>query len=351
VRAKQSFTALGTQSCFGVLTPKPISHAIHSRFHWQGVTDRNTTHPGELPLEAGRSQPSPAAGGGEGLLHDARNLMGTIGLYCDLLSMPGVLKPEHRQYPEELRLLGARSKALIEHLMESLFALEGEAGEAGCSMCVERPDSVDPAAYSRLQSGGTGGGLRGSGKPASLRSVVERCSGLLMRVANGRTMEITYGPAAVMPVRAPEEAVERILVNLVRNAVAALSGGERGEGRKKAISIVVGPVVSRVGEHSPWPFQRVRLVVEDAGCGMSPQQVEHLLDGHGARSRGGHGIGFCVVRELVAASDGEIRVMSQPEMGTVVQIEWPMAAKSAEEAETTDRLPGEILKQMEATRS
>ena len=65
----------------------------------------------------------------EGLLHDARNLMGAIGLYCDLLSMPGVLQPEHHGYAEELRLLGTRSGALIQHLMEqrmpSSYALEG----------------------------------------------------------------------------------------------------------------------------------------------------------------------------------------------------------------------------------
>jgi hypothetical protein len=35
--------------------------------------------------------------------------------------MPGVLKPEHRNYPEELRLLGTRSGALIEHLIQLLF--------------------------------------------------------------------------------------------------------------------------------------------------------------------------------------------------------------------------------------
>ena len=46
--------------------------------------------------------------------------MGAIKLYCDLLSMPDVLKPEHRHYAEELSLLSTRSEALIQHLIQLL---------------------------------------------------------------------------------------------------------------------------------------------------------------------------------------------------------------------------------------
>jgi hypothetical protein len=46
--------------------------------------------------------------------------MGALRLYCDLLSMPGVLKPEHSHYAVELRLLNTRSEALIEHLIQLL---------------------------------------------------------------------------------------------------------------------------------------------------------------------------------------------------------------------------------------
>ena len=285
---------------------------------------------------------------GEGLLHDARNLMGTIGLYCDLLSMPGVLKPEHREYPEELRLLGARSKSLIDHLMQSLFALEDRD-----TAPVDSPRARVEETSSRrgAKSGKTGGGREDTVKPVSLRSVVERCSGLLSRVANGRTIEIEYGPAAAVAVRVRDEVVERILVNLVRNAAAAMgaqtSPSDQSalgilENSPAAIRILVGPLVSSVGEHKPWPFQRVRLVVEDTGRGMDTQQLQRLLAGTGARSRRGHGIGFGVVLDLVAASGGEIRVMSEPQIGTRVQIEWPIVAM-AEAGNGTGNLPDAAL--------
>src|ERR1019366_3115065 len=119
----------------------------------------------------------PASVRGEGLLHDARNLMGTLGLYCDLLSMPDVLKPEHRQYADDLRLVGTRSGALIEHLIEHLAQSHANKG------------TLHPV------------------KPVSLRGVVERCSGLLSLVADGCAIEVGYGEAAAAPVEVAEEAV------------------------------------------------------------------------------------------------------------------------------------------------
>src|SRR5580658_9470769 len=48
---------------------------------------------------------------GAGLAHDAGNLLGALSLYSDLLSMPGVLHEEHREYAAELRMLSDRSWA------------------------------------------------------------------------------------------------------------------------------------------------------------------------------------------------------------------------------------------------
>lgn len=168
---------------------------------------------------------------GDGLLHDARNLVSAIGLYCDLLSMPGVLRPEHRKYSDELRLLGTRSQEMIEHLMDSL-ATRTTSSVQDAGTVRQRVD----VKYGERRRGARQLGYRA--EAVSLRSIVERCSGLLSRVANGRAIDANYGPAANMPVRIAEESVERILVNLVRNASAAL-GEERA-----AIRISVG---SRAG--------------------------------------------------------------------------------------------------------
>jgi signal transduction histidine kinase len=271
---------------------------------------------------------------GEGMLHDARNLVGAIGLYCDLLAMPGVLKPEHSQYSEELRHLGARSGALIDALMRSL--LTRERSKDLCPAARATVAEIDSAARREPEEVEGPLGAASLVKPVSLRGIVDRCSGLLRRVANGRVLALEFGPAAAAPVRVPEEAVERILVNLVRNAVVAMEhcGPVHDSAGKTAggIRITLGMLASRVGGARPWPFQQVRLSVEDSGCGMSSRQVEWLLSGSRQPS-GTHGIGFRVVRELVAASDGELQVMSAVGSGTRVQIEWPVAAASDRDLE------------------
>jgi hypothetical protein len=97
-----------------------------------------------------------------------------------------------------------------------------------------------------------------------------------------------------------------------------------GDDTPGAIRIGVGHLINRVEDPKPWPLRRVRLTVEDSGCGMTQEQLDRIVCGDRAPSRGSHGIGFRVVRELVGASNGDLRVMSAPSVGTRVQIEWPV---------------------------
>lgn len=331
MRAKQSFTATEIYSSPENITPLPIRAGAPCLTQWR-ASDFDPRLPQSPPQpERCAANPSPPpvsfSLNGEELLHDARNLLGTLGLYCDLLSMPGVLKQEHRQYADDLRLVGTRSGALIERLIHHLVQTNA----------VPEDQAVARASDSVAHDGAEAD--FSLSKPVSLRRVVERCSGLLSRVAGQRSIEVEYGEAAAIPVDICEEAVERILVNLVRNASAAL--GDRRSSAEPAgldgnclcgglnpasIRIGVGLLANRIGDPKPWPFRRVRITVEDSGRGMTLQQLETLVSVTRPPSREGHGIGFRVVQQLVAQSNGELRVMSAPGVGTCVQIEWPIAA-------------------------
>lgn len=323
MRAKQSFIANGMYSKIGTAT----FHRPHPATQHRCPLGLSTPQAGVVSDDSAPNQSSPPTlVEKEGLLHDARNLIGTIGLYCDLLAMPGVLKPEHAEYPKELRLLGERSASLIDHLMQMLLTRQD--AEVSCPVLARRfSDSQGCTAATTRQTPLMPENERLIA-PIALGSVVDRCSGLLTRVASGRRVEVLCGPAASTPVRVSEEAVERILVNLVRNASAAMGGGDARD--LTPIRVTVGLLASRVGELKPWPFQRVRLSVEDAGCGMNNEQLHALLRGDEEPRQDGHGIGFRVVRELVTASGGELQVMSAPDCGTRVQIEWPVAAYADE---------------------
>jgi signal transduction histidine kinase len=366
MRAKQSSTASGMYSRTGLFTqdvPQSVLAGARDRSE-RSIRRSAALCAGALALlaiepvsgggicgtpprqhEADRSSGGDVADpvGDKGLSHDALNLLGAVSLYCDLLSAPGVLKPEHRHYAEELRIVGTRSSALVARLMHSSPAADlptrGAAGEG-------KP--ARPLSLAALNTA----------RPVTLRTIVMRCSGVLGQLAGGRAIEVIYGAAASMPVLVSEETVERILVNLVRNAAAALEERDalrcgKGEGlpvagrvatdsvtlressdgtddeTPGAIRIGVGQLVNRVGDPRPWPFRRVRLTVEDSGCGMTPQQLDQVLCAGGEPLQGGRGIGLRVVRELVALSGGQLRAMSAPGVGTRMQIEWPAVAMAS----------------------
>jgi signal transduction histidine kinase len=216
---------------------------------------------------------------GAGLAHDAGNLLGALSLYSDLLGMPGVLHEEHREYAAELRMLSDRSWAMIDRLMNHARG------------------TLRPKA---------------AAENTVVPNVVDRCKGLLSRVA-GRTVEIEYGVGAFEPVNVPAEAVERILTNLVKNAAEATAW-------VGAISIQVEGA-TEVDENSG-KRRRVVMTVRDRGCGMDSSAVRRLMQGGGISQANGRGLGFRVVRELVALSGGCLSIESQPEVGTSISTEW-----------------------------
>jgi signal transduction histidine kinase len=216
---------------------------------------------------------------GAGLAHDAGNLLGALSLYSDLLGMPGVLHEEHREYAVELRMLSDRSWAMIDRLMNHARG-------------TLRPKAV--------------------AENTVVPNVVDRCKGLLSRVA-GRTVEIEYGVGAFEPVNVPAEAVERILTNLVKNAAEATAW-------VGAISIQVEGA-TEVDENGG-KRRRVVMTVRDRGCGMDSSAVRRLMQGGGISPANGRGLGFRVVRELVALSGGCLSIQSQPEVGTNISTEW-----------------------------
>lgn len=217
---------------------------------------------------------------GAGLAHDAGNLLGALTLYSELLAMPGVLHEEYRGFAEELRLLSDRSWAMINRLVNHARA--------------ERDTT---------ESGGI-----------VLPEVVERCRGVLSRVA-GRPIEVFYGAGAYERIDMSTEVAERILTNLVKNASEATAEAED-------IAVMVEGALEGVR-------RRVKMTVRDRGCGMSAAAVERLTRAGGISSASGRGIGFCVVRELVAMSGGCLKVCSEVGQGTSISVEWYSAEVQA----------------------
>ena len=117
-------------------------------------------------------------------------------------------------------------------------------------------------------------------------------------------------PDALPPVRADAVVIQRILENIVTNAVEALEG--------KPGTITIGAeAIGTDGE------RRVRFTVADTGRGMTREEVKHAFDDFHTTKEGGTGLGLSVVRRLLTDVNGAVHVKTAPGKGTTLTIEIP----------------------------
>ncbi len=106
--------------------------------------------------------------------------------------------------------------------------------------------------------------------------------------------------------------LKQVFWNLARNSINAMPDG--GE-----ISISLETV----------PDNRVQIVFEDSGVGMSPEQVERLFEPFSNSTSGGTGLGLSIVYQIIRDHDGVINVRSFEGEGTVITIVLPRASQPA----------------------
>jgi signal transduction histidine kinase len=114
-------------------------------------------------------------------------------------------------------------------------------------------------------------------------------------------------------VRADPEKLRQILVNLLANAMKFTTVHDR---------IGVGAV--RDGD-------RIRIWVSDTGIGIPADHLERVFEpffqvNHGrTRSHPGMGLGLAISRDFARAMGGDLRLESQPGIGTTASLELPTA--------------------------
>jgi signal transduction histidine kinase len=128
-------------------------------------------------------------------------------------------------------------------------------------------------------------------------------------------IEFVEQMAPDLEVDADSEQLFRVIHNLCRNAVQALSvpGAGRGPDGIKRITVSaqrVGSVVS--------------IIVDDTGPGMPQKARQNLFAAfRGSARSGGTGLGLVIARELVLAHGGTIALVEKPSVGTQFRIEIP----------------------------
>jgi signal transduction histidine kinase len=149
---------------------------------------------------------------------------------------------------------------------------------------------------------------------APLGELVSRCVSSLDAEARARDVELGARLVADPLVRIAPDKVERVLLNLLANAV-------RHSPRQGEVAVVVEP-----------DTDYVVVSVEDTGAGLEPGAPERMFerfwraDGSRTRSSGGAGLGLAIARGLVQAHGGTIWAENRAGGGARVAFTLPLAA-------------------------
>ena len=258
-----------------------------------------------------------------GLAHDAGNFLAALGLYADLLSVPGVLRPEHQHYATELRLISNRSADLIHRLLSPSASLHHAAP-------LSEAAPLKPQLFPRRNQRIPDTVANTPNHAAMLLSLAP----VLERIAAGAANVTVTCPNSLPPLNFPFEIIERITVNLVRNAAEAIRLLQAS-----ASSIPLAPpghirVTLAVIAH------RLQLTVQDNGPGMTPSNVEAYLNPQPLELGANHGFGHRIVHELATASDGQLSIQVLPGHGTTFSLNWPIPALQPAEHRSSDGSSG-----------
>lgn len=107
------------------------------------------------------------------------------------------------------------------------------------------------------------------------------------------------------------EDLERVLVNLVQNAVSAMPMGG-------TVTVSTGNCLRGMP-----PAPHVALTVADMGRGMAPEVLAQVFTpGFSTGAHGGTGLGLVSVQQCLYRAGGAVDVASTPGKGTVVTLSW-----------------------------
>ncbi|MGQ9572770.1 MAG: ATP-binding protein [Dehalococcoidia bacterium] len=248
---------------------------------------------------------TPIVGGGEWaalvVFHDL----------TDVRRMEQVRRDFIANVSHELRTPLASIKSVIETLQEG--ALEEEAAaldflsraDAEVDRLVQLVEEL--LELSRIESGE----IPLARKPVEMAAVVANAVERFQPQAEKQGLSLALDVASSLPpVVGDAERLERVVVNLLHNAIKFTPAGG-------SVRVWAG-----FGDDA------VTVKVIDTGVGIAPEELPRIFErfykGDRARGSGGTGLGLAVVKHIVEAHGGTISVESEPGRGSTFSFSIPM---------------------------
>ena len=152
-----------------------------------------------------------------------------------------------------------------------------------------------------------------SPEPVDLGQVVEANRKMMRRILGDQVELATEAEPGLWPVWWDRGHLEQVLLNLALNARDAMPAGGRFTVATRNLAADGGGA------------DRVRLLVQDTGTGMSEEVKAHLFEPFFTTkpSGMGTGLGLATVYGLVTQGGGRIQVESEPGRGTAFELAFP----------------------------
>ena len=157
--------------------------------------------------------------------------------------------------------------------------------------------------------------------PADLNALLSDTMALYDGLFEGIIFERTFH-AGLPPVRVDPDQIQRVVVNLVDNAVAAI-GGETARTRA-----ATAPGIICVETQHDATNGVARVIVSDNGPGIADADREKLFLPYFSTRGRGSGLGLAIVRRIVVEHGGSIEVTDNTPSGTRFTVELPCAHES-----------------------
>jgi signal transduction histidine kinase len=163
--------------------------------------------------------------------------------------------------------------------------------------------------------------LRPAAPFVDVNNLLEGLDPVLSSVAGPQVKLQTTLVAPESRVYAQNVDLERIMLNLVFNAIAAMP---KGGALSIDTDVTAGPADEKWRGAAP-PFGNLKLTIRDTGRGMSELELAKAMNPMAKPRQDGSGLGLAAILLILTRLGGTLSIDSQPDEGTSVTILLPLS--------------------------
>ena len=154
-------------------------------------------------------------------------------------------------------------------------------------------------------------------EPHSPIELIEDVTRLYLHQSNDNiSVEVAHDLPQGTQISVDGDEFKRVLLNLINNALEAMN--EKG-----------GTLTLSTAYLSDPEEPSVKIILEDTGCGITPEAQARLFEPYFTTRTSGTGLGLAIVKKTIDSYDGIITISSEWGKGTTVTIQLPSIPSSS----------------------